>query len=356
MAKRGVVQISAATGGGECGGAYILTEVHGVTCTGVSAGVAGVTQYNIQVAKLAWGSTGEFNWVDDAYTASGTTGCGTAPLPCQLIDANGNSIKTSTISGSSNTALDVFLQGQGGSAAQIDISNINAGNSTTGGAYLAVAGTTNGAYVPVAGSTAGGAIPHIGATGDIFGSLTAGFATSVKSMAATGAFAGTISGKLRTMASDIRTILAGGTGSDGVNRPSGISMDIRSAPMLDVQFGGTGATVGAEITSIAGGLTIGIGTVSVDNPVVIGHKVAGFTFEQLNQASTALVSGVRLKNINGSGTLTVTYDSAAGTTTGMTSGFQLDDREELFVEVDNLTKVYVSCGLVAGCTFSYYAT
>ena len=95
---------------------------------------------------------------------------------------------------------------------------------------------------------------------------------------------------------------------------------------------------------------------SVDNPVVIGHRVAGFTFEQVNSTSTTLVSCVRLKNINGSGTLTVTYDSTAGSTTGMTSGFQLDDREELFVEVDNLTKVYVMCGLTAGCTFSYYAT
>ena len=58
--SKGSIQISAATGGGECGGSFILTEVHGVTCTGISAGVAGLTGYNVQIAKMAWG---QFNYI-----------------------------------------------------------------------------------------------------------------------------------------------------------------------------------------------------------------------------------------------------------------------------------------------------
>jgi len=364
MAKEGTIQLQAATGGDTApGGAYVLTEIHGVTCTGICAAVSGLNEYNVQIAKMAWGTTGEYYWVDNAVSSAGTTGCGAAPLPCQLIDSNGNPVKYTTISGSSSTALDVVIRSQGGSASQLDISNISAGHDSVSGGYIAVAGTTTGHYVPVAGSTAGGAIPHVGATTDKGSSADGSIVgTYAKAIAGTGAHAGTISSKLRTVASDIHQIMSGGTGSNGVYRISGLSADIRSVVGWTGDAGGPSvlikATGGftASISAIAGGLTIGIGSVSVDNPVVIGHRVAGFTFEQVNSTSTTLVSGVRLKNINGSGTLTVTYDSTAGSTTGMTSGFQLDDREELFVEVDNLTKVYVMCGLTAGCTFSYYAT
>jgi len=351
--SKGSIQISAATGGGECGGSFILTEVHGVICTGISAGVVGLTGYNVQVSKMAWGTTGEYYWVDDSIRSAGTTGCGSAPLPIQLIDSNGNQVKFSTVAGSAKTALDVVIREQGGSAAYLNISNRFAGNGDTTGNYIAVAGTTNGGYIPVAGSTVGGAIPHIGSTTDILGSLTFGAMTAGHASAATGAFSGTVSAKLRNIAGGVHQLIAGGTGADGVYRIGGISADIRSIPTVTVQATG-GMT--AAISAIAGGLTIGIGSVSVDNPVVIGYRVAGFTFEQLNSNSTTLQSGIRVKNVNGSGTLTVTYDSAAGATTGMTSGFQLDDREEMFIEVDNTTKVYVMCGLTAGCTFSYYAT
>jgi hypothetical protein len=353
--KTGVVQMKGPTGGDTApGGAYILTELHGITCVGISAGVDGVTAYNVQVAKIAWGSSGEYYWVGDEVAGSGTTGCGSAPLPCQLLDSNGIPIKSTVISGSSKSAVDVFLRGQGGSASQIEIIGATDQLGGTSG-WLAVAGTSAGGYLKVAGSTDGGAIPHIGGTTDVLGSLTFGVGSVTLGMGGTGAFSGTISAKLRTISSDIHSILAGGTGSDGISRISGISADIRSAPTLNVQYA-AGATIDSQITSIAGGLTVGIGSVSIDNPVVIGHRSAGYTFEQVKSVSTTLQSGVRLKNVNGSGTLTVTYDTLAGSTTGMTSGFQLDDREELFVEVDNLTKVYVMAGATAGCTFSYYAT
>jgi len=359
MAKEGTIQLSAATGGDTApGGAYILTEIHGVTCTGICAAVSGLTQYNVQVAKMAWGTTAEYYWVDNAVSSSGTTGCGAGPLPTQLLDSSGNAAKFTAISGSSNTALDVFLRGQGSSAAQLDISNIHAGNGTTTGNYIAVAGTTNGAYVPIAGSTAGAAIPHIGGTGDVLGSLTAGGNTLSAIMGATGAFSGTISAKLRTMTSDLRQLIAGGTGSDGVVRSRGLSMDIRTIAgglTLATKAELAGFTFANSIQAIAGGVTIGIGSVSIDNPVVIGSRTAGATFERVNGTSTTLQSGVRIKNVAGSGTITVGYDSSAGNTTGMTQGFQLDDAEEMFVEVDNLNKVYVKASSI-GLTFSYYAT
>ena len=45
-------------------GAHILTEFHGITCVGgITAGVSGVTGYDVQVIKPAWGGSGEFYWV-----------------------------------------------------------------------------------------------------------------------------------------------------------------------------------------------------------------------------------------------------------------------------------------------------
>ena len=91
---RGTIQLQAATGGDTApGGAYVLTEIHGVTCTGLCAAVSGLTGYNVQVAKMAWGTTGEYYWVDNSVSSAGTTGCGAAPLPCQLVDSNGNPVR-----------------------------------------------------------------------------------------------------------------------------------------------------------------------------------------------------------------------------------------------------------------------
>ena len=343
MAKQGTYQTSAASG---TTGTYFLSEQFGLTATGISG--ATVAPSEVQVFKVAWGTTGEFYWVDDAVLASGTAGAGAGPLPIQLRDSSGNAISSTAINGSSNRSLDVNIVDQGGSASVLNISNKNAGGGS-GGGYVAVAGTTYGAYVPIAGSTAGGAIPHIGATTDGY---------LVPPTVGTQGWEGTISEKLRTITSAIHLMKFGGTANDGSHYIRGLSADLRSIH-TGVTFKAElshGVTHGVVIEAIASGVTVGIGSVEIDNPVVIGHRVAGYTFERVNSTSTTLVSGVRLKNINGSGTLTVTYDSAAGSTTGMTSGFQLDDREELFVEVDNLTKVYVMCGLTAGCTFSYYAT
>ena len=364
-AKKGSVQLSAKQG---TTGSYILTETHGQTCTGISSGVSGYTgDYDVQVIKLAWGSTGDFYWADEAVGAAGATNCGAGPLPVQLRSNAGAAISTSALSGSSSRAVDVNVINQGGSASQIDISNISAGSYATAGAYIAVAGTTNGAYVPVAGSTAGGAIPHVGATtdgicGDIINS------TSANAIAATGSFAGTISSKLRRMASDIHSIKFGGTGADGVNTSSGLSADLRSVngwtgsakgkTVLVVATGG----VTASISAIAGGVTIGIGSIAVDNPIVMGSSTAGTGGAyagsggvQIRTASTTLKSGVRVKNVHGSGTLTVSYDSAAGATSAMTGGWDLDDAEEVFIEVDNLNKIYVRGTIDAGINYCYYA-
>jgi len=150
----------------------------------------------------------------------------------------------------------------------------------------------------------------------------------------------------------------GGTGNDGTHYIRGLSADLRSIAS-GVTFGvqlNHGFTHTVSIGSIASDVTVGISSVSVDNPVSIGSRTAGATFERVNAASTTLQSGVRIKNVAGSGVIKVVYDSAAGSTTGMTQGFELTDREEIFVEVDNLQKVYVTSGVTSGLTFSYYAT
>ena len=335
MAKQGIIQLSAAAG---TSGASILTEQFQGLATGISGGTS---DSEVQVFKIAWGSTAEFYWADEQSSAGGTSNAGAGPLPIQLRDSSGNAFSSTAINGSSNRSLDVSLVNQGGSASRLFVhSNIN----EVGGVSM-----DNQSYFPIAGSTAGGAIPHIGATTDGY---------LVSPTGGTQGWEGTISEKLRTITSAIHLMKFGGTANDGSHYIRGLSADLRSIH-TGVTFKAElshGVTHGVVIEAIASGVTVGIGSVEIDNPVVIGHRVAGYTFERVNSTSTTLVSGVRLKNINGSGTLTVTYDSAAGSTTGMTSGFQLDDREELFVEVDNLTKVYVMCGLTAGCTFSYYAT
>ena len=336
--SKGTIQL----GAGDTSGSFILTEQFTDTATGVSGATTG--PIDVQVFKIAWGSTGEFYWADEETSGSGTAGAGAGPLPIQLRDSSGNPISSTTINGSSNRMLDVNIRNQTGTASILYIANKDAGNYATGGAYVAVAGTTNGAYVPVAGSTAGAAIPHIGATIDAY---------IIPATGGTAGWQGTISSKLRTMTSALYLMKHGGTGADGNYYASGISADIRSSSTLTMQATG-GMT--AAISAIAGGVTIGIGSVSIDNPVTIASRTAGATFEQVIGASTTLQSGVRVKNIAGSGTITITYDSTAGTTTGMTGGFELDDREEIFVEVDNLNKVYVKSGVTYGITFSYYAT
>ena len=358
--KKGSFQLSAVQG---TTGSYVLTEAVGQTQSGITTGVSGFTgDLECQVVKIAWGSTGEFYWADEEVsTTTGTTG-GARPLPVQLRSSAGAAVSTSAISGSSSRAVDVNLVNQGGSAAQVDISNVNAGSAT--GSFIAVAGTTNGAFVPVAGSTVGGAIPHVGATTDT-GSTFSTNATAAKARGATGAFIGTISAKLRAIASFLGQMKVGGTGADGVYRVSGLSADIRGVAggvTIGTSAELTGFTFSNSIAAIAGGVTIGIGSVAVDNPVVIGSSTAGTggayggsAGVQIRTSSVALKSGVRVKNVHGSGTLTVSYDTAAGSTSAMTGGWELDDAEEVFIEVDNLNKVYVRGTVDAGMNYCYYA-
>jgi hypothetical protein len=364
---KGSVQVNTLTINGTTGttGAYILTERHGITCLGgVSAGVSGVTGYEVPVTKMAWGNTGEYYWIDStvAEISGGGGSCGRGPLPVQLITDGGAAISSTAISSSTKRMVDVNILNQGGSAASLLIY----GPGAT--ATIAVAGTSGGHYVPIAGSTAGGAIPHVGATTDA--SVTGGYGTSAQALAVTGGFAGTVSAKLRRIASDIHSIKVGGTGADGTYRIGGLSADIRSVIGWTGDVGGPSvlikATGGmtAAISAIAGGITIGIASVAVDNPAVIGSNTAitggtgggsGWGGTQLSTTSTTLKSGVRIKNTQGSTTLTVSYDSSAGTTTGMTSGWDLDDREEVFIEVDNINKIFVrSSG--SATAYSYYAT
>jgi len=357
--KKGSLQLSAVQG---TTGSYILTETHGQTCTGISSGVSGYTgDYDVQVNKVAWGATGEFQWVNDTVISVSGTSCGAGPLPVQLRSSAGAAISTSAINGSTSRAVDVNILNQGGSAAQIDISNINAGSYATAGAYIAVAGTTNGGYVPVAGDTGGGAIPHVGATTDT-GSTFSTNATAAKARGTTGAFIGTISAKLRAIASYLGQMKVGGTGADGVYRASGLSSDIRSLGCGITISPTGGITFNAQLSAIAGGVTIGIGSVAVDNPVVMGSNTcgtggayAGSGGVQVRTSSVPLKSGIRIKNTHGSGTLTVSYDSAAGSTSAMTGGWDLDDAEEVFVEVDNMNKIYVRGTVDAGMNYSYYA-
>ena len=342
-------------------GTIKLTAGDGLGATFASTGISassGATGYEVQVFKVAWGSTGEFKWVDDSVSSTYS-----GPLPVQLLDNTATPFSSTAISGSSNKMLDVNIRNQGGSASSLAIS------SPLGDGTIAVAGTSGGHYISVAGSTSGGAIPHIGGTSDKLSSLTAGSASSALAKGPTGAFSGTVSAKLRSIAGDIHQLLAGGTGADGNYRTAGINSDIRSFAsgvtlgVVDTSIGG-GFTYSNSIQSIAGGVTIGIASVQVDNPVVIGANTAitggtgggsGWGGTQIRTASTALVSGVRIKNTQGSGTLTVSFDALAGSTSGMTSGWNLDDREEVFIEVDNLNKVYVRSSASA-TAYSYYAT
>jgi len=349
--KFGTTKMSAPQG---ATGSTLLTETHTKASTGISSS-AGATGYEVQVFKVAWGASGEFHWADDSVNGNLA-----GPVPVQMLDSTGTPFNGSAIDGSSNKMLDINIRAQTGTGSALIIRNPDAGKGSTNGGYIAIAGTTNGGHVPVAGSIAGGAIPHIGATTDILGSFTSGDDTAAHASGATGNFSGTVSAKLRTIASDIHALIAGGTGADGTSRTNGLNVDIRTVTSgitlatQETQLGGF--TFTNSIQAIAGGVTIGIGSVSVDNPVVIAQRGVGATFAQLNSVSTTLVSGVRVKNVNGSGTLTVTYDALMGSTTGMTGGFQLTDREEIFVEVDDISKVYIKSAATAGCTLSYYAT
>ena len=359
---KGSIQVSATTG---TTGAYILTELHGITCLGgISAGVSGITGYNVQIAKMAWGNTGEYYWIDNtvAEISGAGSSCGRGPLPIQMRDTSGTAISTSAINGQTSRAIDVNIIGQTGTGSSMTIQNQISGGST---APMAVAGNSAGGHVPVAGDVSGGPIPHIGATGDALTlGPTAGGKTAALYMAATGAFSGTIAAKLRSIASSAHLIAFGGTSHRGEYKVAGLSCDIRSfGATVGVGSVESGITFGTVVTAIAGGVTVGIGSVSVDNPVVIGSSTAGTGGAyagsggvQFRSTSVTVQSGVRIKNTHGSGTLTVSYDSGGGTFSNMTGGWDLDDREEVFIEVDNLNKIYVRGTVDAGMNYSYYAT
>ena len=67
----------------------------------------------------------------------------------------------------------------------------------------------------------------------------------------------------------------------------------------------------------------------------------GTSFEQVHAAGATLENGVRVKCINSSGLRVGIYDAPAGTGTTGDGGFALEDREEVFIEVRQLSHVWV---------------
>ena len=86
-----------------------------------------------------------------------------------------------------------------------------------------------------------------------------------------------------------------------------------------------------------------IRTMQIFDPVVTDSKtsIGNSSFTQLYAAGATLENGVRIKCTNAQGLLVGYYNDHTHTGTTGSAGFQLDDREEVFVEVRQLSHVYV---------------
>jgi hypothetical protein len=86
-----------------------------------------------------------------------------------------------------------------------------------------------------------------------------------------------------------------------------------------------------------------IRTVQIFDPVAIGETLGTSSWAQLDASGATLENGVRIKNYN-NGSLYVTTTGLSGGT-----GFELTQREEVFLEVRQLSDIWFKgYGLTAG--------
>jgi len=88
-----------------------------------------------------------------------------------------------------------------------------------------------------------------------------------------------------------------------------------------------------------------IRTVQIFDPVAIGQTVGTSAWAQLDASGATLENGVRIKNYDG--TSTKIYVTTTGLIGG--TGFELDGREEVFLEIRQLSDVWFKGdGVTAG--------
>ncbi len=87
-----------------------------------------------------------------------------------------------------------------------------------------------------------------------------------------------------------------------------------------------------------------IRTMQIFDPVLTKTTAAdavGTTFVQVHAAGATLENGVRIKCIDSDHLRVGIYDASQGTGTTGDNGFDLDEREEVFIEVRQLSHVWV---------------
>jgi len=86
-----------------------------------------------------------------------------------------------------------------------------------------------------------------------------------------------------------------------------------------------------------------IRTVQIFDPVAIGETLGTSSWSQLDATGATLENGVRIKNYDNGNMYVTTTGLSAGT------GFQLTNREEIFLEVRQLSNVWIKGnGFTAG--------
>ena len=86
-----------------------------------------------------------------------------------------------------------------------------------------------------------------------------------------------------------------------------------------------------------------IRTIQIFDPVVMKTvgSIGNSAFVQVHSAGATLENGARIKCTNSNGLRVGTYDPVAHTGTTGGGGFDLDEREEVFIELRQLSHLWV---------------
>ena len=102
---------------------------------------------------------------------------------------------------------------------------------------------------------------------------------------------------------------------------------------------------------------VDIRTMQIFDPVVVGSKALGNAsqgWQQMSATGCTMESGVRIKNTSAP-TVFVSTTGLTGATAGTMSGFMLGESEEVFVEVRQLTNIWVAPS-AAGASVGFIAS
>tara|TARA_R110000824_G_scaffold46671_1_gene133740 strand:+ start:3345 stop:4241 length:897 start_codon:yes stop_codon:yes gene_type:complete len=240
--------------------------------------------------------------------------------------------------GTGNTSLGTLAATAVGGQIQVDLVDL-AGASTA-----ALQGTANGILGTIDTDTGSinskitacdtGAVVLAGGTAGI-GALTAGTAAigTVKLGAGTGAEIG----KLAAGTASIGTVVLG-AGSDAVGT---VALGAGAASIGRLGTANDGVDIGdVDVASVAMPSTITTGTATWSSSVAV----------QLNASSTVLTSGVLVKAL--AGNAAVLYVGASNVAVSSTNmGIELSAKESVFIEIDNLNKVYIIAAATGSVTY-----